>query len=240
MFNFLKLKDDYKYITDRNIWVTRPSGQSDEICGLIKKNGFVPYVESLMSKNIKKVEIPINCDGYIFTSVNGVESFIKNCESVDKVAYCVGDSTAKKAKEVGFKNIVISGGDVNHLAKDIKDSVDKSVYLVHISGSEISRSFIELIPEYNIERVVAYEMFHSTSISEETKYILDNKLFYGVVLFSPRTAKIFKDIVKGYDLSNVTIYCLSERILKEIEEIKSIKKVSIKPTLNDIVNLIKD
>lgn len=238
MFNFFKFKDDYKYITDKNIWVTRPSGQADEICHIIKTKGYVPYVESLMSKVVKNVEIPTDCEGYIFTSVNGVESFIKNCESVDKIAYCVGDSTAKKAKDVGFKNIIISGGDVNHLAESIKDSVDKSVYLVHISGSEVSKTFMELIPDYNIKRVVAYEMNHTTSLSDETKYILENKLFHGVTLFSPRTAKIFANLVKNYDLSNVEIYCLSERILKEIENINAIKKVGIKPTLHEISNLI--
>ena len=94
--------------------------------------------------------------GIIFTSSNAIKFL--NIKDIDKkiICFCVGSSTEKKARSVGFQNIFTAEGNVSNLKELVLQNFNSSDgKLIYVSGELISSNLDEeLLSEgYNIERV---------------------------------------------------------------------------------------
>ena len=97
--------------------------------------------------------------GIIFTSSNAIKFLdIKNIDK-NKVCFCVGSATEKKARGSGFQNVFAADGNVNNLKEFILQNFNSSEgKLLYVSGEIISNNLDrELISNgYTIERVINY------------------------------------------------------------------------------------
>lgn len=92
-------------LSGKRILVTRPVGQAEEFIGLLKAQGAqtikMPLIKIVPTKDLQKVDrVLSNIDNYnwvVFTSVNGVDCFLKRLKKKD------GD--IKKLKDVKFAAI---------------------------------------------------------------------------------------------------------------------------------------
>ncbi len=71
----------------------------------------------------------------IFTSENGVRTYIAQGGNVGRRAYCVGDRTAKAAKQVGL-DAVSAKGRVTDLAELIRNAAPTAP-LIHLHGTHV-------------------------------------------------------------------------------------------------------
>ena len=73
--------------------------------------------------------------GIIFTSANAVKFL--DLKSIDKnlLCFCVGSATEKKARSVGFQNVIAAEGNVENLKELVLQNFDKkNGKLIYVSG----------------------------------------------------------------------------------------------------------
>ncbi len=149
-----------------HILLTRPLEDCSEM--IIKFKSLGHQVSHLPLLSIEKMDYKqINFSdfrGIIFTSANAIKFL--DLEKVDKnfLCFCVGNATEKKAKSVGFQNVIAAEGNVENLKELILQNFDKKDgKLIYVSGEIISINLDNhLIREgYNIERIVNYRTIHN-------------------------------------------------------------------------------
>ena len=184
-----------------HILLTRPLEDSHEMIlrfqSLGHKVSHIPLI-NIESKNYESINFS-DYNGIIFTSANAIK-FI-NSKLIDKKisCFCVGSSTEKKAKSVGFQNIFCADGNVNNLKELILQNFNSSDgKLLYVSGEIISNELDQqlIVKGYNVKRIINY------------------------------TAKpmSFLNLIKNYQLDNLwmstNLMCISEKISNVLNEIK--------------------
>jgi len=165
--------------------------------------------------------------GIIFTSANAVK-FLEY-KQIDKqiLCFCVGSATEKKARSVGFQNIIAAEGNVENLKELVLQNFDqKDGKLIYVSGEIISVDLDQqLIKEgYNIDRVINYRTNHNQKFDE--KFIMELKLNMPdmVYIYSQNSAQSFLNFIKINQLEslwmNTNLMCIGEKTSSILNEIK--------------------
>jgi len=165
--------------------------------------------------------------GLIFTSANAVK-FLEY-KQIDKqiLCFCVGSATEKKARSVGFQNIIAAEGNVENLKELVLQNFDqKDGKLIYVSGEIISVDLDQqLIKEgYNIDRVINYRTNHNQKFDE--KFIMELKLNMPdiVYIYSQNSAQSFLNFIKINQLEslwmNTNLMCIGEKTSSILNEIK--------------------
>ena len=165
--------------------------------------------------------------GIIFTSANAVK-FLEY-KQIDKqiLCFCVGSATEKKARSVGFQNIIAAEGNVENLKELVLQNFDqKDGKLIYVCGEIISVDLDQqLIKEgYNIDRVINYRTNHNQKFDE--KFIMELKLNMPdmVYIYSQNSAQSFLNFIKINQLEslwmNSNLMCIGEKTSSILNEIK--------------------
>jgi len=165
--------------------------------------------------------------GVVFTSSNAIKFLdIKN---IDKKinCFCVGNVTEKKARSVGFQNVLAAEGNVDNLKELILQNFNSSDgKLLYVSGEIISSNLDQqLIGEgYNIKRIINYranpvEKFNQGFI-DKLKLMMPDIIY----VYSQNSAVSFLNIIKNYQLEslwmNTNLMCIGEKTSSILNEIK--------------------
>ena len=212
-----------------HILLTRPLEDSHEMIlrfqSLGHKVSHIPLI-NIESKNYESINFS-DYNGIIFTSTNAIK-FI-NSKLIDKKisCFCVGSSTEKKAKSVGFQNIFCADGNVNNLKEVILQNFDKrSGNLLYVSGEIISSNLDkDLISEgYIVKRIINYSVLPTEEISEEFINDLKSSIPDMVYVYSENSARNYLNLIKKYNLldywMNTNLMCLGEKTSSVLNEIK--------------------
>ena len=142
-----------------HILLTRPPEDSHEMILRFQSLGHkvfhIPLI-NIESKNYESINFS-DYNGIIFTSANAIK-FI-NSKLIDKKisCFCIGSSTEKKAKSVGFQNIFCADGNVNNLKELILQNFNSSDgKLLYVSGEIISNELDQqlIVKGYNVKRII--------------------------------------------------------------------------------------
>jgi uroporphyrinogen-III synthase len=165
--------------------------------------------------------------GIIFTSSNAIKFL--NIKDIDKkiICFCVGSSTEKKARSVGFQNIFTAEGNVSNLKELVLQNFNSSDgKLIYVSGELISSNLDEeLLSEgYNIERVINYRANPIERYDEKFIEKLKLKMPEIVYIYSQNSAFNFLKVIKDYRLEslwmNTNLMCIGEKRSSILNEIK--------------------
>ena len=165
--------------------------------------------------------------GIIFTSSNAIKFLdIKNMDKKLK-CFCVGSTTEKKARGVGFQNVFAADGNVNNLKELILQNFNSSEgKLLYISGEVISSNLDkELISnDYTIKRVINYRANPIEKYDEDFIEKLKLKMPEITYIYSQNSAINFLKVIKNYQLEtlwmNTNLMCIGERTSSILNEIK--------------------
>ena len=163
----------------------------------------------------------------IFTSANAVKFLdIKNIDKKLK-CFCVGSSTEKKARSVGFQNVFAAEGNVSNLKELILQNFKPSDgKLIYISGEIISSDLDkELISSgYTIERLINYRANPIEKYDESFIEKLKLKMPEITYIYSQNSAINFLKVIKNYQLEtlwmNTNLMCIGEKTSSILNEIK--------------------
>jgi len=165
--------------------------------------------------------------GIIFTSANAVKFL--DLKRLDKniTCFCVGDSTEKKARSVGFQNTISAEGNVLNLKELILQNYFlKNKPLLYISGEMISIDLDkQLINKgFSVKRIINYRVKYNENFNE--KFIKELKLNVPdmVYIYSRNSASSFLNFVKIYQVENIwmntNLMCIGEKTSSILNEIK--------------------
>ena len=212
-----------------HILLTRPLEDCSEM--ILKFQSLGHQVSHLPLIRIEKVNYEeINFSEYggiVFTSANAVKFL--NTVKLDKniKCFCVGNATEKKARSVGFQNVIAAGGNVENLKELILQNFDrKDGKLIYISGEIVSVNLDHQLEEvgYNIKRVINYRASPIEKFEERFIDELKLKIPDIVYIYSQNSASSFLNIIKIYQLEslwmNTNLMCIGEKTSTILNEIK--------------------
>jgi len=212
-----------------HILLTRPLEDCHEMILKLKSLGH--QVSHLPLININKLDYEhinfLDYKGIIFTSANAVKFL--NLKNIDKnlLCFCVGTATEKKARSVGFQNVIAAEGNVENLKELILQNFEQKIgSLIYVSGETISTDLDhQLMKEgYNIKRIINYRTSHNEKFDENFIEVLKSNMPDIVYVYSKNSASSFLKFIKIYKSEslwmNTNLMCLGEKTSSILNEIK--------------------
>ena len=212
-----------------HILLTRPLEDCSEM--ILKFRSLGHQVSHLPLINVEPLEYEeikfSDYKGIIFTSANAIKFL--DFKNIDKklLCFCVGSATEKKARSVGFQNVISSEGNVNNLKELILQNFDpKDGKLIYVSGEIISFDLDQQLLKqgYSIQRIVNYKTNHNKKFDENFVNELKLKIPDMVYIYSQNSASSFLSFIKIYQFEslwmNTNLMCIGEKTSSILNEIK--------------------
>ena len=212
-----------------HILLTRPIDDCKEM--IIKFKSLGHQVSHLPLLNIEKIDYEqINFSDYkgiIFTSANAVKYL--DHKNIDKnlLCFCVGSATEKKARSVGFQNVIAAEGNVGNLKELILQNFDqKDGQLIYISGETISVDLDRQLTNegYSVKRIVNYRTVYNQKFDDNFVTELMLKIPDIVYIYSQNSASSFLNFIKINQSEslwmNTNLMCIGEKTSSILNEIK--------------------
>ncbi len=212
-----------------HILLTRPLEDSSEMILKFKSLGHqVSHLPLIKILPLKHEETDSSFyKGIIFTSANAVKYL--DLKNIDKkiLCFCVGSATEKKARSIGFQNVIAADGNVSNLKELILQNFDpKYGKLVYISGEFISDDLDHQLTKagYTIQRIVNYKTVHNKSFDKNFIKELKVRMPDIVFIYSQNSALSFLDFIKIHQTEslwmNTNLMCIGEKTSSILNEIK--------------------
>ena len=212
-----------------HILLTRPLEDCSEM--IIKFKSLGHQVSHLPLLNIEKIDYEqINFSDYkgiIFTSANAVKYL--DHKNIDKnlLCFCVGSATEKKARSVGYQNVIAAEGNVKNLKELILQNFDqKDGQLIYISGETISIELDQQLTNegYSVKRIVNYRATYNQKFDDNFIKELMLKIPDMVYIYSQNSASSFLNFIKINQSETLwmstNLMCIGEKTSSILNEIK--------------------
>lgn len=209
----------------RRILITRPREDAEPFAALLAAHGIASLIEPLMRAEILPGEL-LDLGGVqalIATSANGVRAFASRDPRRWLPVCAVGDATARAARAEGFARVASAAGDVEALAEMIIAGHDPANgAFLHVAGTVSAGDLGGRLQArgFAYRRVVLYEMRPAAALSPAAREALAAGRLSGAVLYSPRTAALFADLVDACGLAtacaSLRAYCLSNAVAERV------------------------
>lgn len=203
------------------VLITRPREDAEPLARALAGRG----IRSLIAPMLEIVSVagpPVGLDrvqALLATSANGVRAFAQRVTRRDLPLYAVGPATAEAARLAGFSRVHVAGGDVASLAARVSAEVDPEAgTLLHMAGTTVAGDLAGALGAagYTVRREVLYKARRARALPPEAVATLSAGAIDGVVLYSPRTARTFADLVDRAGLApalaGVIAFCLSPAV----------------------------
>ena len=212
-----------------HILLTRPLEDCSQMILRFQSLGHhVSHLPLLKIEYINYGEINfLDYKGIIFTSANAIKFL--NTKTIDKkfLCFCVGSATEKKARSIGFQNVIAAEGNVQNLKELILQNFDnKDGKLIYVSGETISVDLDkDLLKEgYKIKRIINYRTNYNQNFDQEFIKQLKQNVPDIVYIYSNNSALSFLNFIKINQLENLwmntNLMCIGEKTSTILNEIK--------------------
>ena len=180
--------------------------------------------------------------GIIFTSANSLKFL--DLKEIDKkiLCFCVGRTTEKKTRSLGFQNVISANGNVENLKEIILQNFDKKKgKLIYFSGETISINLDEQLKNegYDVKRVINYSTSHIEKFDEKFVNELKKKIPDIVYIYSQNSASSFLNFIKVCKLEsewmNTNLMCIGEKASSILNEMKWKKIFLFNPGEEEVV-----
>ena len=228
--------------------LTRPQGASEELARDLAVRGCESMIEPLL-----EIKIPdglrLDIDGVAalaLTSANGVRAFAARSDQRSLSVYAVGDSTARAARAEGFVDVQSAAGDVDDLAELLIKSMSPGAgTILHPAASRVAGHLARQLKDagFIYRREIIYEAVPAIGFSPAAFAALDNGDIDGVVLMSPRTGLVFKELLLAAGLSEraagMSAYCLSAAVAESVKDLPWQKiQIAVQPSQGSLLDIL--
>ncbi|CAN5240086.1 hypothetical protein BH10PSE7_BH10PSE7_36130 [soil metagenome] len=218
--------------------VTRPLGDAGPLRQKLEAMGHAVVLAPLLDiVPVRGAVIPDrDYQAIAFTSANGARAISGHVAlaGLRKLpAYAVGPQSAEAAEEAGFANVTVAGGDGKGLAAHIAATREPSGGdILHPAGHETAGDFANLLTEagFAVTRIIVYsaeQVLLPSGLGEGAD---------GVLLYSPRTARLWHDALAGKAVGLVH-FCLSHNVAAALPETYT-KRIAASPEEEAMLALI--
>ena len=203
--------------------ITRPDHDARATADRLAGSGHGAVLAPLMEVHVVPGS-PLDLTGVqalLLTSANGTRAFAERQGAVrpELQVLCVGDATARAAKAAGLAKVDSAGGDVDDLADLVAARLSpKDGALLHVAGTKVAGDLAGMLERHGFtyRREVLYDARPVDALPVSAHQALSSGDADGVLLYSPRTAGLFHDLVAkaGLEesLAGMVAYCLSPNV----------------------------
>ena len=201
--------------------LTRPQPDSEKLARDLTARGISSVIEPLLNIIVRGGP-PLDTTGVAalaFTSANGVHAFTKRSSRRDIAVFAVGDATARAARVAAFKDVKSAMGDVADLAQLITQTLSpKAGPILHPAANQVAGDLARRLTNagFAYRREVIYRAEKISTLSTETRTAIARGDIDGVVLMSPRTGRVFTELMIRSGLADraayMTVFCLSTTV----------------------------
>ena len=182
------------------VLITRPKDDAADIADKLKALGHDALIAPLMEIRFRD-GAAIALDGIqaiLATSANGVRGIARRTTRRDVPLFAVGPQTAQEAARAGFATVKNAQGDGDALARAtcLWATPDRGA-LLHAAGAEAPKSLAAELAKngFHVRREILYKAVPAEHLSEDAAEALRQDRLDAVLLFSPRSARLFRERV---------------------------------------------
>lgn len=202
--------------------LTRPRHDTQALAQKLDDLGHEPICLPLIDIVPRpRFELPAGAfQAVVFSSANAARA-IADHPGPDRFAktpaFAVGEQSAAAVRQAGFRHIEAAGGSATALANVLIDRLKPADGAVlYLSGADVAGDFMGIMTQagFTMRRVILYDAIALNRLPPETLEALRGETLDGVLLYSPRTATIWRILVENAALTpgQVTHYCLSANV----------------------------
>ena len=205
--------------------ITRPQEDAKPLANELAALGVESLLSPLLFIEESETETPDLTDvqALLLTSANGVRAFAHLSKERKIPIYAVGHASALAAQKAGFDNVESAGGDVETLAELVCKKLDfRDGAVLHIAGSKLAGDLAGILVQngFDYRRIQLYHAKQVANLPPQCLIAIEGALVNGVVLYSPRTAKAFMDLLIKAEIDDCTLqlsaFCLSDAVAAKI------------------------
>lgn len=210
--------------------LTRPLADAQPLAAMLEAKGHVVRLAPLME--ITEVDSAVldlhGVQALLATSSNAVRALAGGDAERTLAAralplFAVGDATARTAWEFGFSNVHVAGGDVDKLAAlAVERLLPDGGRLLHIAGRERAGDLKGALERdgFSVDIVVLYRAEAADGLSDDAILAISAGEIDAVLLYSPRTARIWARLVAQHGLADqarrIAHLCLSPAVAEAL------------------------
>jgi len=200
--------------------VTRPLADSVLLKSALEARGHDVILCPLMEIRLCDTSLDLTgVQALIATSANGVRALARATSRRDLPLFAVGPATGDAARLAGFAQIEIAGGDSAALVKLVQVRLLPGAgRLLHAAGSVVAGDLKGDLEKagFAVERQILYEARACGALPPALGDALRSQALDGILLFSPRTARLLAQYVNDAGLTGmlggVAAFCLSPAV----------------------------
>jgi uroporphyrinogen-III synthase len=203
------------------VLITRPRDDAEALARMLADRGVDSLIEPLLRiANLPADDLALNgVQAILLTSANGARALAAATAARSLPVLAVGSATAAAARDAGFTEVDVAGGDVAALAALAARRCDsRAGPLLHVSGSVVAGDLAGRLEAhgFTVLRAVLYEAHRVSALSNAAVAAVGDGAIDAVLLFSPRTAKAFVALAREANLTaalaSTQALCLSEAV----------------------------
>lgn len=187
------------------ILITRPRPQAEALARSLEPRGYTCRIEPMLE--IERLDTqPPALDGIqaiVLTSAHAVPALPERAKRLP--VFAVGGVTAAAARAAGCTDVTVAEGDAVNLARCIATGCrPEQGALLHLSGVDVRESLAEALAMggFELRRAPVYRAVAASRLSAALQAALEQRALDAVLLFSPRTARTFVELVRRYRLGD--------------------------------------
>ncbi len=207
--------------------LTRPRPDSEALAARLSKMGIETLIAPVLQIAPVSADLPElgENETVLLTSANGARSLARASVHRDFRLLAVGDVTAETARAAGFSDVTSAARDSDALIRLAVDRAgSKNGGVLHITGGHVAGDMEGKLTAAGLSyrSVTLYEARSAETLSEAARTALSEGAFDGVMLYSPRSARVLRKLLAAAELGEaprrMTAYCLSDAVAKAAGE----------------------
>ncbi|QCE33678.1 uroporphyrinogen-III synthase [Acetobacteraceae bacterium] len=225
------------------ILVTRPEPGLSQLMARLVALKKEPIAAPMLQIEISSPLAPIFGNTILITSSHALPALKRqdrNCRILS-----VGESTAQKAKELGFRHVFSAGGNAEKL-KNLYEKMGctaKDSWLAIGCGNNEKLYGDFLVKSLGIRRFKTYQVRWTSSLSKEVRDFLKQPIRKQILFYSSETVRSFFNLIQReekktdfqIDRGKIEIFCFSPEIAKILkEDAHSLEWARIEDNLSEI------
>jgi uroporphyrinogen-III synthase len=204
--------------------VTRPAEDAAGLIALLAGKGHEVTGAPIMEiRLIADAALDLSgVEAVLITSRNGLRALAAATPRRDLPLLAVGPASAAAAREAGFAEVLSAEGDVAALAALVAARLKPAHgTLLHVAGTVTAGDLAGPLSArgFPLRRAVLYEAAAAARLPGPARDFLTANRPGGVLLYSPRSAALFRRLVTEAGLApalgSLTAFCLSEAVAAE-------------------------
>ncbi|MEQ8711234.1 MAG: uroporphyrinogen-III synthase [Rhodospirillales bacterium] len=201
--------------------ITRPAADAAPLAARLQDMGYRTFVESLLEPDLSRAGTASLSahKAVLLTSRNGARAYALATPDRSAQIFAVGDSTASLARDLGFACVASAGGDIHDLYALVRaDWSPGDGRLLHVAGKTLAGDLVGMLADagYDVLRDHLYDVRTPPEFTPELVDAFVRDDITAVLLFSPRTAATFADLVVrgaiGDRMRRCYAVCLSDAV----------------------------